>query len=66
MQSEGDVVMHEEEERELEEEDAGTPMEFPLLETQELEQALTIRQEEFPEMDRGDDKIKEELKDKKV
>lgn len=55
---------------EEDEEDAGTILELPFLETelgsQELDQALIIRQEEFVEVDRGDDMIKEELKDKKV
>ncbi|XP_035526254.1 telomerase protein component 1 [Morone saxatilis] len=48
---------------------AGTNMELPVLETelgnQELEPALAIRQEEFAEVEREDNKIEEELKDKK-
>lgn len=44
-------------------------MELPLLETdlgsQDIGEALAIRQEEFPEVERTDDNIKEELKDKK-
>lgn len=55
---------------EEDEEDAGTTFELPFLETelgsQELDQALIIRQGEFVEVDKGDDLIKEELKDKKV
>ncbi len=54
----------------MEEDGAGTAMELPLLETelgnQELEQAVVIRQEEFPELDRGNANTEEELKDKKV
>ncbi|XP_051276117.1 telomerase protein component 1 [Dicentrarchus labrax] len=64
-QSEEDDILPEEEE----EEDAGTNMELPVLETesgnQELEPALAIRQEEFAEVEREDNKIEEELKDKK-
>lgn len=45
---------------------AGTTMELLVLESEQVhEQALVIRQEEFVEVDRGDN-IKEELKDKKV
>lgn len=65
---EDDDVLPEEEEKEMEEEDAGTTMKLPALETvnQEFEHALDIRQEEFAEVERGDDKIEEERKDKKV
>ena len=53
-----------------EEEDAGTPLELPVLEAemgdQDLEQPLVIRQEEFSEVDRGEDDIKGELTNKKV
>lgn len=55
---------------EEEDEDAGTTLELPFLETelgsQELDQALIIRQEEFVEVDRKDDLTEVELKDKKV
>lgn len=55
---------------EEEDEDAGTTLELPFLETelgsQELDQALVIRQEEFVEVDRRDNLTEEELKDKKV
>ncbi len=63
-------MAEEEEEEEVEEDGAGTAMELPLLETelgnQELEEAVVIRQEEFPELDRGNANTEEELKDKKV
>ncbi|KAM9349866.1 telomerase protein component 1 [Symphorus nematophorus] len=69
LSEEDDLFTDEEEEEEEDDDDAGTPMEIPALETesgdQDLEQALVIRQEEFPEVDREDDKVKEELKDKK-
>lgn len=65
---EDDDVLPEEEEKEMEEEDAGTTMKLPALEivNQEIEHALDIRQEEFAEVERGDDKIEAERKDKKV
>lgn len=54
----------------MEEVDAGTAMELPVLKAelgnQEIEQAVVIRQEEFAELHKRDDKIEEELKDKKV
>lgn len=55
----------------MEEEDAGTSLEIPALEAafgnKEQEEALVIRREEFAELVReDDDKIVEELKDKKV
>ncbi|XP_044076665.1 telomerase protein component 1 isoform X2 [Siniperca chuatsi] len=66
--SEEDDVLPEEE-AEVEEDDAGTTMELPVLETelgnQDLEQAMVIRQEEFAEIDRGNEIIEEELNDKK-
>ncbi|XP_034743030.1 telomerase protein component 1 isoform X2 [Etheostoma cragini] len=50
-------------------EDARATMELPVLETdsgsQELEQTMVIRQEEFAELERGNENIEEELKDKK-
>ncbi|XP_017266584.1 telomerase protein component 1 isoform X2 [Kryptolebias marmoratus] len=58
-------------EEERDEEDAAPDsiMEFPLLETEtsyrEAEDAAAVRQEEFSELDRGDTKAEEELKDKK-
>ena len=65
---EDDDVSSEGEEKEMEEEDAGTIMKLPALErvNQEFEHILDIRQEEFAEVERGDDKIEEERKDKKV
>lgn len=52
------------------EDDAGATMELNVLETeldnQELEQAMVIRQEEFAEVERENEKIEEVLKDKKV
>lgn len=67
--SEEDDVLTEEED-EVEEDGAGTTMELPVLElesgNQEFEQALVIRQEEFAELERGNDNTEEELKDKKV
>lgn len=67
MHSEEDDLLSKEEE---EEDAAGPTLELPVLETelgsQELDQALVIRQEEFAEVDGGDYNIKEELKDKKV
>uniref|UniRef100_A0A4W6BKJ4 TROVE domain-containing protein n=1 Tax=Lates calcarifer TaxID=8187 RepID=A0A4W6BKJ4_LATCA len=68
--SEEDDVLSEEEEEEGEEVDhAGSTMEFPVLETelvnQELEQTIAIG-EEFAEVDGGNEKTEEELKDKKV
>lgn len=52
------------------EEDAGATMELPVLETdsgnQELEQTMVIRQEDFAELERGNENIGEELKEKKV
>ncbi|XP_018533631.1 telomerase protein component 1 [Lates calcarifer] len=67
--SEEDDVLSEEEEEEGEEVDhAGSTMEFPVLETelvnQELEQTIAIG-EEFAEVDGGNEKTEEELKDKK-
>ncbi|XP_036939136.1 telomerase protein component 1 isoform X2 [Acanthopagrus latus] len=64
---EDDDVSSEGEEKEMEEEDAGTIMKLPALEivNQEFEHILDIRQEEFAEVERGDDKIEEERKDKK-
>ncbi|XP_031153943.1 telomerase protein component 1 isoform X2 [Sander lucioperca] len=51
------------------EEDAGATMELPVLETdsgnQELEQTMVIRQEDFAELERGNENIGEELKEKK-
>lgn len=45
-------------------------MDLPVLETelmeQEFEQAEVVRQEEFGEVERGNEKAEEELKDKKV
>lgn len=45
-------------------------MDLPVLETelmeQEFEQTEVVRQEEFGEVERGNEKAKEELKDKKV
>jgi len=50
--------------------DVGTAMELTVLETelsnQEIESAVFIRQKEFAELDRGNKKTEEELKDKKV
>lgn len=52
------------------EEAAGPVLELPVLETksesQELDQAVVIRQEEFVDVDRDAQSIKDELKDKKV
>ncbi|XP_032388427.1 telomerase protein component 1 isoform X2 [Etheostoma spectabile] len=49
--------------------DARATMELPVLETdsgsQELKQTMVIRQEEFAELERGNENIEEELKDKK-
>ncbi|XP_076601969.1 telomerase protein component 1 isoform X2 [Chaetodon auriga] len=63
--SEEDDGLSEEEEGE----DAGTAMELAGLKTElgtlELEQAVVVRQEEFAEVVRSDDKIEEELKEKK-
>nr|XP_046265032.1 telomerase protein component 1 [Scatophagus argus]XP_046265033.1 telomerase protein component 1 [Scatophagus argus] len=67
--SEEDDDVSEEEEEEEGEDDARATMELPVLETelgnQEFEQALVIRQQEFAEVERGDDKINEEVKEKK-
>lgn len=45
-------------------------MDLPVLETelmeQEFEQTEVVRQEEFGEVERGNEKAEEELKDKKV
>lgn len=45
-------------------------MDLPVLETefmeQELEQTEVVRKEEFGEVERGNEKAEEELKDKKV
>lgn len=45
-------------------------MDLPVLETelmeQEFEQIEVVRQEEFGEVERGNEKAEEELKDKKV
>lgn len=45
-------------------------MDLPVLETelmeQEFEQTEVVRQEEFGEVERGNEKTEEELKDKKV
>ncbi|XP_041659793.1 telomerase protein component 1 [Cheilinus undulatus] len=64
--SEEDEFLSEEEHVE---EDAGSAMDLAVLGTdlgnQELDQAVVINQEEFAELDRGDDTIEEELKDKK-
>ncbi|XP_041849088.1 telomerase protein component 1 isoform X3 [Melanotaenia boesemani] len=49
--------------------DAETTVDLPVLETelsnQEIGDAVVIRQEEFAELDKGNEKAKEELKDKK-
>lgn len=67
--SEEDDVLPEEE-MEVEDDDAGTAMILPVLETelgsQDFEQALVNRQEEFAEFDRGNEIVEEELNDKKV
>ncbi|XP_049888722.1 telomerase protein component 1 isoform X1 [Epinephelus moara] len=73
LSSSEESVQYSEEDDDLpeDEEDAadGTTMELPVLETelgnQELEQAVVIRQEEFAEIERGNENIEEELKDKK-
>lgn len=61
-----DVLEDEDEDGEA----AGPVLELPVLETksgsQELDQAVVIRQEEFVEVERDADRIKDELKDKKV
>ncbi|XP_068196133.1 telomerase protein component 1 [Antennarius striatus] len=58
-----------EEERDDEHDGASMMMEVSVQETefgnQDFTQALVTRQDEFPEIDRGDIKMKEELKDKK-
>lgn len=52
------------------EEAAGSVFELPVLETksgsQELDQAVVIRQEEFVAVEKDAERIKDELKDKKV
>ncbi|KAM3605500.1 uncharacterized protein V6R79_026311 [Siganus canaliculatus] len=54
-------------EQKIQEKDAGMKMSTSktVFDNQEVEEALVIRQEEFAEVDKGDDAIKEELKDKK-
>ncbi|KAF3857939.1 hypothetical protein F7725_011140 [Dissostichus mawsoni] len=63
--SEEDNVLSEEQEVE----DDGTAMEIPVLgielDSQELEQTMVIKQEEFAEIDRVKENIEEELKDNK-
>ncbi|XP_074545467.1 telomerase protein component 1-like [Halichoeres trimaculatus] len=58
-----------EEEDEEEEDNAGAPMDLALLETdfnhQEANQPVVVSQDEFAELDRRDERIKEELKNKK-
>ncbi|XP_035764298.1 telomerase protein component 1 [Neolamprologus brichardi] len=62
-------VISEDEDNEAEEIDAEKTMDLPVLETelmeQELEQTEVVRQEEFGEVERGNEKAEEELKDKK-
>lgn len=54
----------------MEDDSEGSSADSSVLEMQldhkEVDQTLTIRQEEFAELDRGDDLAAEELKDKKV
>ncbi|XP_026169954.1 telomerase protein component 1 [Mastacembelus armatus] len=56
-------------EKEEQAEDGCSPMKLPILETelvnQELEQTMVIRQEEFAELDRENEQIEEEIKNKK-
>lgn len=57
-------------EKDKEEVEADAIMELPVPETEtsspELEDSVVIRQEEFPEVDSGNKKAEEELKNKKV
>ncbi|KAM6989331.1 telomerase protein component 1 [Tautogolabrus adspersus] len=57
------------EDEDVEEDSDGSCMELGVvgagLGNQDPDRALVIKQEEFPELERGDDKIEEELKDKK-
>ncbi|XP_068604898.1 telomerase protein component 1 [Brachionichthys hirsutus] len=58
-----------EEDKDDEDDGAGMTVELPVqemkMDNQDFGQALVARREEFPEIDRGDVKMKEELKDKK-
>ncbi|XP_031721049.1 telomerase protein component 1 [Anarrhichthys ocellatus] len=58
-----------EEDEEEEDDDAGIAMELPAQETElgnnELEQTMVTKQEEFAEIDRANENVEEELKDKK-
>ncbi|KAG7220866.1 hypothetical protein INR49_031318 [Caranx melampygus] len=60
--SEEDDVSEEEEEQAV---DAGLAVALSALETEDLDQTVDVRQEEFAEFDAGNDTIEEEVKDKK-
>lgn len=64
--SEEDDACEEEKEEQQQEVDAGLTVPLPALETEELDQTVDVRQEEFEEFDPGNNTIEEELKDKKV
>ncbi|CAJ1072834.1 telomerase protein component 1-like [Xyrichtys novacula] len=67
--SEDDEYLSEEEEEVVEKDNIGSPMDLATLGTdlanQEPDQSLVIRQEEFAELERRNDQLAEELKDKK-